>query len=160
VSFNDSCLAGFFKFSSSTLEPDLHNSVAFFKTHVPQSRSPSSSTPITGSTGHVGRRCLAHGLHASESLLLFGARDRHAPPFLAVHGVGWGLQWSIYGWVVSVMARVLHALLSPAESATISTVSNLFFGFFLLCVVYFPYFSYTVCLCITQILLEFLLTKC
>jgi len=51
VSFNGGCLAGFFKFSSSTLEPDLHNSIPFFKTRAPQPHSPSSSTLAPRSTG-------------------------------------------------------------------------------------------------------------
>jgi hypothetical protein len=50
--------------------------------------APSSSAPVAGSSSHGGRRCPAHGLHAPESLLLFGARDGHAPLLLAVHGTG------------------------------------------------------------------------
>lgn len=76
----------FFQISSSLLESDLHNSVDFFKTHVPQLCSPSSSALVTKSSGHGDRRCPAHGLHAPESMLLFGARDGHAPLLLAVHG--------------------------------------------------------------------------
>jgi hypothetical protein len=121
VSFNCSCLAGFFKFSSSTLGPDLHNCVAFFKTRPPQLRFTSSFAPAAGSTGYVG------------------VLD-HALPFLALHGVGWGLRWSIYSWVVPLTTRVLHVLPSPVESAVVSTAGSLFFGFFLLCVLYSPCF--------------------
>jgi hypothetical protein len=62
----------------------------------------------------------ARARHAPESLLLFDARVGHVPPFLAVHGVGWGLWWSILCWVVPVTVRVLHAPPSPADSATVS----------------------------------------
>jgi len=149
----------FKKNSSSTLEPDLDNSVAFFKTRAPQLRSMSLSTPATGSTCHVGCWCPARGLHVPESLSLFGARDGHVLPFLAIHGVGWGLRWSTNGWVAPVTTRVLHAPSSPAESATVSTAGSLFLRFFLLCVVYSPCFSCTVCLCIAQILLKILLVR-
>jgi hypothetical protein len=107
-----------FKISSSTLEPDLHTSGAYSKTRAPQPRSPSSFAPAAGSSGHVDNRIPARGRHAPESLLLFGAFVGHVPTFLAVHGVGWGLQWSILCWVVPVTARVLHTPPSPAESAT------------------------------------------
>jgi hypothetical protein len=157
VLFNGGCLAGFFKFSSSTLELDLHNSVTFFKTRAPQLRSLSSFAPATRSTGHVGCWCPARGLHVPESLLLFGARDGHVLPFLPIHGVGWSLRWSTDGWVASVTTRVLHAPSSPVESAIVSTAGSLFLRFFLLCVVYSHCFSCTVCLCIAKILLKFLL---
>jgi len=130
MSFNCGYLAPFFKFSSSTLEPNLHNSIAFFKTRALQLRSPSSSAPAAGSTGHIGRQCSARGLHTPKSLLLFGTHDGHTPSFLTVHGIEWGLQWSIYSWVVLVTARVLHSPPSPTESATVSTASNMFFDFF------------------------------
>jgi hypothetical protein len=80
------CWPVFFQISSSLLEPDLHNSVVFSKTRAPQPCSPSLSAPVAGSSGHGGRQCPARGLHASERLLLFGARDGHAPLLLAVHG--------------------------------------------------------------------------
>jgi hypothetical protein len=81
-------LAGFPQISSSLLEPDLHNSVVFSKTRAPQPCSLSSSDPAAGSSGHESSQCLARGLHALESLLLFGARDGHAPLSLAAHGAG------------------------------------------------------------------------
>jgi len=89
-----------FKISSSSLVPDLHSSGGFSKTRAPQRSSPSSSAPAAGSSGHGGSRLPARGWHAPESLSLFGARVGHSPPFLAVHGVGWGLRWSILCWVV------------------------------------------------------------
>jgi len=144
VSFNCGCLAGSFKFSSSILEPDLHNFVSFSKTHALQPCSTSSSAPASGSSGHVGRRCPARGLHAPESLLLFGACDSHAPPSLAMHDVVWGLRWSIYGWVVPVTASVLHAPPSPTESAAVSTASSLFFEFFFFFFFFF-FFSFALC---------------
>jgi hypothetical protein len=139
VFFNGGCLAGFFKFSSSTLEPDLPNSVAFSKTSAPQPRSPSSFAPTAESLGHIGRWCPARGMHELESFLLFGARDGHALPSLAVHGVGWGLRW--------------NSLLSLLPA-------TFFLGFFcfVLCIPFVS--SSTVCLCIAQILLEFLLARC
>jgi hypothetical protein len=99
-------------------------------------------------------------LHALESLLLFGARDGHDPLSLAMHGVGWGLQWLIYDWVVQVMARIRHASLSPTESAAVSTADSLFlvFSCFVLCIPLVS--SDTSCLCIAQILLKFLLARC
>jgi hypothetical protein len=109
-----------FKISSSTLESDLHTSGAYSKTRTPQPRSPSSSAPAAESSGLVGNRFSARGRHAPESLLLLGARVGQAPPFLAVHGVGWGLRWSILCWVVPVTVLVLHAPPSLAESATVS----------------------------------------
>jgi hypothetical protein len=147
VSFNDGFLAGFSYVFLRLLEPDLHTSVAFFKTRVLQPHSPSSSTPATGSIGHVGRRCSTRGLHAPESLLLLSARDGHASPFLAVHGGGWGQQWSIYGWVVPVTARVLHKPLSLAHSAAVSSAGSLFLDFFffiflLLCCIFLLFFMY------------------
>jgi hypothetical protein len=72
--FKGGCLADFSRFSSSTLDPDLHNSVAFSKTHAPQPCSPSSAALAVGSSGHVSCWCPACGLHVPESLLLFGAR--------------------------------------------------------------------------------------
>jgi hypothetical protein len=109
-----------FEISSSTLEPDLHTFGAYSKTRAPQPRSPSSSAPAAGSSGLVGNRFPARGRHVPESLLLLGARVGHAPHFLAVHGVRWGLRWSILCWVVPVTVRVLHAPPSPAESAIVS----------------------------------------
>jgi len=153
-------LARVFKFSSSPLKLDLHNFFAFSKTRAPQLHSPSSSDPTAESSGHVGHWCPAHHLHALESLLLFEARDGHAPLSLAMHGVGWGLQWLIYYWVVQVTARVRHASLSPTESAVVSTANSLFlvFSCFVLCIPLVS--SDTSCLCIAQILLEFLLARC
>jgi hypothetical protein len=88
-------LAGFVNISSSTLEPDLHTSDDYSKTRATQPCSLSSSAPAAGSLGHVSNRSPAHGRHAPESLLLFGARVGYAPPFLAVHGVGWGLRYVV-----------------------------------------------------------------
>jgi hypothetical protein len=90
VLFNGGCLARFFKISSSTLEPNLYNSVVYSMTHAPQPRSPSPSPPAAGSSSHVDRQCPGRGLHAPESLLLFGPCVGHIPPYLAVHDVGWG----------------------------------------------------------------------
>jgi hypothetical protein len=153
MSFNSCCLPGFFKFSSSTLEPALHNSVTFFKTRTLQLHSSSSSAPATRSTGHVGCWCPARGLHAPKSLLLFGTREGHALPFLAVHGVGWALRWSIYGWVESVTTRVLHMPPSPTESATIFTAGSLLFEFFF-------FFSSTLCCVFPLFILYNLLVYC
>jgi hypothetical protein len=75
-------------FSSSTLDPNLHNSVALSKTRVPQPCSSSSSAQVAGCSGHDGRRCSARDLHAPESLLFFGERDGHAPLSLATHSAG------------------------------------------------------------------------
>jgi hypothetical protein len=59
-----------------------------------------------------------------------------------------------------MMARVLHAPPFPAESASASTTGSLFLGFFCF-VLYIPLVSFsTVCLCVAQILLEFLLAGC
>jgi len=135
----------------------IYTSSLLFPRHTPFNRVP-RRRPLqpAGSTGHVGRRCPTSGLHTLESLLLFGARDGHAPPFLAVHGGEWGLRWLIYSWVVPVTACVLHPPSSPADSAPVSSVGSLFSFFFsCFCVVYSSYFSCTVCLCIAQILLEF-----
>jgi len=52
--------------------------------------------------------------------LLFGARDGHTPPFSGLAQWGWGLRRLIFGCVVLVTARVLHELLSLAESASAS----------------------------------------
>jgi hypothetical protein len=112
-------LAGLFKIWSSSLVPDLHSSGVYFMTRAPQRRSPSSSAPDAGSSGHGGNRFPARGRHAPECLSLFGARVGHVPPFLAVHGVGWGLRWSFLCWVVPGTARVLHAPPSPADSAIV-----------------------------------------
>jgi hypothetical protein len=84
-----------------------------------QRRSPSSSAPAAGSSGHGGTRFPARGRHAPECLSLFGARVGHVPLFLAVHGVGWGLRWSFLCWVVPGTARVLHEPPSPADSAIV-----------------------------------------
>jgi hypothetical protein len=154
-------LACFFKFSSSTLEPDLHNSIAFSKTCALQPHSSSSSDLASGRLSHVGHRCLVGGLHMPESLLLFGAHDGHTLLSLAMHGVGWGLQWLIYGWVVPVTARVRHAPASPAESVAVSSASShflVFFFYIVLCILLIS--SSTFCLCIAQILLKFLLARC
>jgi hypothetical protein len=145
VSFKDGFLAGFSYVFLRLLELDLHTSVAFFKICALQLRSPSLSTPAAGSIGHVGRRCPARGLHALESLLLFGACDGHASPFLAVHGGGWGQQWSIYGWIVLVTACVLHVPPSPADSTPVSYAGSLFLDFFFLhlCCVFLLFFMYS-----------------
>jgi hypothetical protein len=117
-----------------------------FQDTRPQPRSSSSSAPAAGSSGHVGNRFPARGRHEPESLLLFGARVGHAPPFLVVHGVGWGLRWSIYCWVVPVTAHVLRAPPSPAESATVSlpaaVLGFLCFLCTFLCVYYGSQFVY------------------
>jgi hypothetical protein len=68
VFFNGGFFVGFSYFFLRLLEPDLHTSVAFFKTRAPQPRSPSSFAPAARSTGHVGRRCPTRGLHTPESL--------------------------------------------------------------------------------------------
>jgi hypothetical protein len=86
-------------------EPNLHNPVAFLKTRAPQPSSPSSSTPVAGSTVHVGRQSPARGVYAPESSLFFGVRDGHAPPFSGHARWGCGLWWLIYGWVAPVTAR-------------------------------------------------------
>jgi hypothetical protein len=86
--------------------------------------------------GHVSRRCLARASHVPKSLLLFGALDGHVLLSLAVHGVGWGLRWSIYGWVVLVTARVLHASPPSAESAAVSRSVAFFWVFSVLCCVF------------------------
>jgi hypothetical protein len=59
-----------------------------------------------------------------------------------------------------VTASVLYAPPSPAESTSSSTAGSLFLDFFcfLLCIPLVS--SGTVCLCIAQILLEFLLVSC
>jgi hypothetical protein len=115
----------------------IYTSSLLFPRHTPFNRVP-RRRPLqpAGSTGHVGRRCPTSGLHTLESLLLFGAHDGHAPPFLAVHGGEWGLRWLIYSWVVPVTACVLHPLSSPADSAPVSSVGSLF-SFFLF---FFPAF--------------------
>jgi hypothetical protein len=79
---------------------------------------------------------------------------------VAMHCEGWVLRPSIYGWVLSVTARVLYASSSPVKFASVSTANGLFWVFSCLCVVYSSCFSNTVCVCITQILLEFLLARC
>jgi hypothetical protein len=84
---------------------NLHNPVAFLKTRAPQPSSPSSSTPVAGSTVHVGRQSPARGVYAPESSLFFGVRDGHAPPFSGHARWGCGLWWLIYGWVAPVTAR-------------------------------------------------------
>jgi hypothetical protein len=93
----------------------IYTPPAIIPRHAPPSRVHrlhQLQPPEAQATSVIGLR------HAPESLLLFGARVGYAPPFLAVHGVGWGLRWSILCWVVPVTARVLHAPPSPAESAT------------------------------------------
>jgi hypothetical protein len=92
MSFN----GGFWPIFLRLLELDLHTTVAFFKSRALQPCFPSVSAE---SKGHVGCRYPAHGLHAPESLLLFGTCSGHAPPFLAVHG-GHGVYGgqSTVGW--------------------------------------------------------------
>lgn len=137
------------------LVPDLLNPVAFSKTRAPQPRSPTSSAPSSESPGHAGRQSPTRGLHAPESSWLFGARDSHAPRFSGRARWGWGRRWPICGWVASVTARVGHAPPSPAVPAPASTTGSLILLLLSVCVVYFLVSSCTVCLCITQILLEF-----
>jgi hypothetical protein len=59
-----------------------------------------------------------------------------------------------------VTARVFHVPPSPADSASSSIVGSLFLSFFcfVLCIPFVS--SGTVCLCIAQILLKFLLVGC
>jgi hypothetical protein len=66
------------------LEPNLHTSIVFFKTHALHLHSLLSFAPAAGSTDHVGWVVLvtARVLHTLEE----DVRDGHAPPFLAVHG--------------------------------------------------------------------------
>jgi hypothetical protein len=108
-----------FKIWSSSLVPDLLSSGVYIMTRAPQRRSLSSSAPAAGSSGHGGSRFPACGRHAPEGLSLFGARVGHVPPFLAVHGVGWGQRWSFLCWVRPGTARVLHAPPSPADSSIV-----------------------------------------
>lgn len=58
-------LAGvLFNIWSSSLVPDLRSSGVYFKTRAPQRRSPASSAPADGSSGHGGKRFPARGRHA------------------------------------------------------------------------------------------------
>jgi hypothetical protein len=78
------------------------------------------------------------GLHTLKSLLLFGARDGHAPPFLAVHRGGWSLSCPIYGGVLPVTACVLQALSSLANSALPPLQAACFGCFSAFCVLCIP----------------------
>jgi hypothetical protein len=66
----------------------------------------------------------------------------------------------IYGWVGLVKVRVLHALPSSADPASAPTAGSHFLGFFcsVLCISLVS--PGTICLCIAQILFEFLLVSC
>jgi hypothetical protein len=140
----------FFDFS----EPDLHNLVAFFKALALSRVLLRWPISVVG----VWRVAYTHQ-RAHCSLAPVTATLHH---FLAVHDGdgGYGGRWLIYGWVVPVTARVLHAPPSPAKSVPASSTGSLVFLVFLLYVVYSLVFSYTVCMCIAQNLLKFLLDKC
>lgn len=133
-----SCLFGgfgrfLFKIWSSPLVPDLHFSGGLFMTRAPRRRSLASSAPAAGISGHGGKRFPARGRHAPACLVLFGACVGHVPPFLAVHGVGWGLRWSLLCWVVPGTARGGHAPPSPAVFRHCSLCRQLLWAFLFMC---------------------------
>jgi hypothetical protein len=139
------------------LEPDLHTTVDFYKTYAPQPHSPSSSAPATRSIGRVGRRSLAHGLHAPKSFSLFGPCDSHAPPFQAMLDGSWGLRRPICGWVLPIIMCVQYTppFLTMLVSAPLPTAC--FWMFSTLCVCIFLLFLQSQFICV---LLKFYLNIC
>jgi hypothetical protein len=128
----------------------------------PQPRFPSSSAPAAARTDRVGRRRSVRGSHAPVSSLLFGVRVGHAPPF---SGHSWWqlvIQRRTFVWVAPVSARVLHAppsgILAPFLHCG---PAECFGGFLLKCSCVFSLVPrVTVCLCLVQILWEYLLANC
>jgi hypothetical protein len=99
----------------------------------------------------IGRRSLARGPHTPGSLCCLILCEGHAPPFQALPGGAWGLRRQIFCWVLSVAARVNFFAPLPATC---------FWVFSAFMFVYSPCFSGTICFCIAQILLKFLLARC
>jgi hypothetical protein len=135
---------------------DLHFSANFWLTRAPQPRLPSSSAPAAASSGRVGRRWLARG-HGPGSSLLCGAREGHTPPFSGCARRQPVIRRQISVWVVPVTACVLHA--PPSGILAFSPTAGSLFWVFFACV--FSLVSpISACLCLDQILWEYLLANC
>jgi hypothetical protein len=142
-------------------KPNLHFLANFWLTRAPQPRSQSSSSPGAARSGRVDCRRSVHGAHAPGSSLLFGARVGHAPPFLGRSRWQLVIRRRTSVWVAPVLARVLHAPRSGILAPFLHCRQIVLGGFCLSVLVFFSLVSrVTVCLCLIQILWEYLLANC
>jgi hypothetical protein len=130
---------------------DLHVSPDFWLTRAPQPRSLAFSAPAAASTGRIGRRWSACGVHGPGSSLLLGAR------VVTLHLFSGRARWlrvlrrRIFAWVGPVTARVLHAPPSGGSQPPLPLPATCF-GFSAFCVFLSCLSPVSACLCLDQIL--------